>query len=1207
MIRALNPKILTPEDPSYKAVEELRDVIEEALKKGEIRNVALTGPFGSGKSSILLTLRKNFNKFEYLPISLATLKSEEDLKEKDDKVKTVPIAGETTKGNAVKADDEETAKETENTNNEIEKINRRIEYSILQQLIYREKITTVPNSRLRRIVHISEEKLNCFSWYAIGLIFAIVIVFFPDFIGTQSLLKAIGLGKFISFLRFCGFLYLLHVIYLSVKSFIRTYSNSKLNKLNLKDMHIEIKEENSIFNKYLDEILYFFQVTKYNVVIIEDLDRFGTPDIFLKLRELNQLLNESKVIDRNIVFVYAVKDDIFLDEERTKFFDYITTVIPVINPSNSKDKLLEALKERGLKEKEIDDGDLREIAFFIQDMRILTNIANEFQQYREKLCTEKNQNLNLTKLLAMIVYKNYHPKDFAMLHRRDGKVFSCIKEKDTFVKGALVEFELKEKALEVEYQEYLKTKHLKEAELRLLYLYKLKNHCTSDLRMFIIKDNEYTLETIAENEELFNTLISSSSINYRYTNYYNDNKRSSRDVNLEEIDKTMQFKTRMALLKNGDGEKEFEKKRAKLRRTKLSVHRYKLSTLIRYYKQGNSETYKQIGLSEMMDVFIRNGFIDEEYYDYISFFYEGMVSLADRELLLSIKRDIAKGYSYHIDKVENFVKELLPYMFETQAILNNDLLDFVALFHDEYFDQMMYLLEKDNAPLDFLAQYYHYGKQQKLVYEHYIKWNERGSWINIESWKNDDEKNTLIEGWLKYSKKICKEARGWLNNHYEFLTDRFENIGKERCLDLVIDSEFKKLNDKNSELLKQSIDNQAYEINSHNLCLITNFICNDLHVEEGNINLSRIRDTKDTTFIKHIESNIEKTILHFSMDCKDETKASILFILNNEKINPNDKTDYLVGQNNLLDDDNTIESEEMKELAYSLFLINPTWKNVLSYYSNSNKDESILIKYIEHFSEKLGSQIIEEDNNEYISLGIYLLVSNRLAFSAYSSIIKSFNGEFKGYDGIKNLEQNRLDLLLSHNMLPFCDENTDLLKGMGIYADYLIKYHKQLLENISTSYISDSKVAYKLLSSNVFTYEEKKKIISNTSIDIFTETDRIANLALEVIKNTDIKNIDKDTIIRVVGNSSIEAYKVYIISLLILEYNYDESKIIELLNLLGGKYTDIAERTKRPVLEKTDWNVKLAEVLRHKGFISSVKEGKEGIRIHPRKNVMDIM
>ena len=65
----------------------------------------------------------------------------------------------------------------------------------------------------------------------------------------------------------------------------------------------------------------------------------------------------------------------------------------------------------------------------------------------------------------MIVYKNYHPKDFAMLHRREGKVYSCIKAKPLFAKFALNEIELKEKELEKEYQEYLRVRHLKEAEV----------------------------------------------------------------------------------------------------------------------------------------------------------------------------------------------------------------------------------------------------------------------------------------------------------------------------------------------------------------------------------------------------------------------------------------------------------------------------------------------------------------------------------------------------------------------------------------------------------------------------------------------------------------------------------------------------------------------------------------------------------------------
>lgn len=1169
MIRSLNPKLLTPDDPSYKTVEELKGVIEEALNEGKIKNIALTGPFGSGKSSILLTLRKTFNNFEYLPISLATLK----------------------------ADEEENP--PQKTDEEIEKLNRRIEYSILQQLIYREKTSTVQNSRFKRIIHIEEGTLRKISLNAILFFISFLIAFEPKWLRVESICNALNWGDYNIIFDSIAILYMLTILYFVVKYFVQSYGNSKLNKLNLKDGVIEIEEETSIFNNHLDEILYFFQVTKYNVVIIEDLDRFGSPDIFLKLRELNQLLNESKIVDRNIVFVYAVKDDIFLDEDRTKFFDYITTVIPVINPSNSKDKLLEALKERGLEENVIKDGDLRDIAFFIQDMRILTNIANEFQQYREKLCAEDNQHLDMTKLLAMIVYKNYYPKDFAMLHRREGKIYTCIKNKPTFAKGALDEIALKKQALEREYQEYLSVRHLKEEDLRLLFLSRIGNVCSGQFVDFVINGKTYTIEQISKSEELFNKLISESKIHYRAKNSMGSIFGSQVNVDCKSIDRSMNYTQRLKILKKS--EKDFERKREVLRREKLNVYKYKLSELIGHYKQGDSATYKKIELSEMMDVFIRRGFIDEEYYDYISFFYEGMVSLADRELLLSIKRDIPKEYSYHIDKIENFVQELLPYMFETKAILNNDLLDYVAVSHKDYFDLMMYLLETDQAPLDFLAQYYLYGNAQKQVYGHYIKWNEIQSWINIESWSNNDEKNTLIEGWLKYSKNLCEEARRWLNCHYEFLTDRFEDIGKERCLDLVIGAEFKKLNDKNPELLKHSIDNLAYEIHSYNLCLMVNYLCNDSRVKEGNLNLSRIRDTKYGIFIEHIENNIDKAIMYFSRDCKDETKDSILFILNSEKIKTDDKASYLIGQKELLDDDSNIDTDELKTLAYSLFLIDPTWGNVVSYYNKKNKDENILIKYIEHFSDKLGNQIVETDHNEYLSLEAYLLGTNKLAISAYSSIIKSFSGKFDGYNDLKKLDKDRLLLLLSHHMLPFGEKNTILLKDTAIYADYLIEYHKQLLENLSVSYISDSEVAYRLLSSEAFADEEKKRIITITPKEILIESTKLANQVLNIIINTDLKDIEEKTIIALLEKASNESYKVYIISSLIFEYNCNDSKITALLNLLGGKYTDIAERSKRPVLEKTKWNIKLAEALKHKEFISSAKEEKDGIRIYPKR------
>lgn len=1194
MLEPLLPKDLTEKDAAFKTVEELHEVIDKALDKGEIKNIALTGLFGSGKSSVLQTLRKRYKEFEYLPISLATLRSEEEESDGEEEVQEgIQENSGQPKGNESKSSNGYSCHKSEK---QVEKLNRRIEYSILQQLIYRERTSTVQNSRFRRIVHIEENRLRTYAWFAIGLILAIIVVFFPNFGDVRSLLISYGLGRFLPFLKLSGFAFILYIIYLSVKSFVKSYCNSKLNKLNLKDMYIEIEEENSIFNKHLDEILYFFQVTKYNVVIIEDLDRFGTSDIFLKLRELNQLLYESKIVGRNVVFVYAVKDDMFINEERTKFFDYITTVIPVINPSNSKSKLKEALEKVGVENGVIKDGDLADMAFFIQDMRILTNIVNEFSQYKEKL-TEKGQKLNLTKLLAMIVYKNYHPKDFAMLHRREGKVYSCIKAKPLFAKFALNEIELKEKELEKEYQEYLRVRHLKEADLRLLYLYKLKNYCTDDLRKFMIKDSEYSLEAIAENEQLFNMLISTSCINYRYTNYYHNNVSASKNVNLEEINKAMQFKTRMVLLKSG--EEEFKKKREEFNLEKLNVHRYKLRKLVADYKQGVDGLYNSLGLSPMMDVFIRRGFIDEEYYDYISFFYEGMLSWSDRELLLSIKRDIPLEYSYHIDKVENFVKELLSYMFESNAILNNDLLDFLAKHSSRYednFNLIMYRLETENAPLDFLAQYYALGKEQSKVFKHYVDWDKEQSWNAIDLWHNAEEQNQLREGWLKYSENLGDNSQEWLNQHFDFITARVESIGLNRCKHLVATGCFKQLNEKNSELLRCVIDNCTYEINVHNLCVITSSLQRE-NITSEKLNLSRIVATGYTCFVDFIRNNIVKALPCFSIQCKDETQDSILFLLNNDLLSHEEKKNYLCRQINLLISSEGIKTGELITLAYQLFLITPTWNNVVVYYHCKHKDQDTYIKYIEYYAWRLGKSNFIGSEADYQTLFRDLLGTNLLGIKAYKSIIDSFDKQFDGDEYLKNLEAERLKVLLSHSKLPFSDKNTALLKETDAYADYLLFHHLAFFENKQSSYFTKAEVAEKVLNSNKFTLEQKRELVSVIPENILLDSPMLANIVLDILSKSDMSTLKENTIIELLQRADNKGKRVRLVASMIDSFDYDFSKIEELLQILGGKYQEITKAFSRVTLTGNDWNTSLASALSRKGFISYSKSEDGKIRI----------
>ena len=570
----LLPKKLSKNDASYKTVEDLNKALSVA-KEQNIKNIAITGPFGSGKSSVLYTLMKDFDTKdrEYLPISLATLQANNEHGTED---------GSNNQPNL----------ET----NKIENLNRKIEYSILQQLIYRETAATVPNSRFRRIAHLPHRLLCLYAGGMILTILAILILFEPVWLRVESLYQLFNFGIFWNTIFDCiAAIWILYALFCLFKYILKSYGNSKLNKLNLKDGEIELVEDNSIFNKHLDEILYFFQVTKYNVVIIEDLDRFGTSNIFLKLRELNQLVNESKIVGRHITFVYAIKDDVFKDEERTKFFDYITTVIPVINPSNSKDKLKELLISKGFEENEIPDDDLSEMAFFIQDMRILTNIVNEYKQYREKLCTDKTQKLNLTKLLAMIVYKNYYPQDFAQLHRREGKVYSCISKKRIFVEDAIKVIENRKKEIQNEEKAALNEKHIKIEELRLLLLYKIKNAINNKMRNIYIGNQSYVFEAIAKDNGLFDKLITQSSIKYECFDYYGSVNQMTSSINLKTIDKDTNYLERISLIKKDPSN--FQNEYQKIKNELIAVKSLRLKDVISLYNLSESELYHSIHLS----------------------------------------------------------------------------------------------------------------------------------------------------------------------------------------------------------------------------------------------------------------------------------------------------------------------------------------------------------------------------------------------------------------------------------------------------------------------------------------------------------------------------------------------------------------------------------------------------------------------------------
>ena len=1170
----LLPELISPTDDAYAVVKDLNEVLNLAFEQKRIRNIALTGPYGSGKSSILETLKTLIPKErKTLHISLATLRVDDTT---IDPYKTSP--------------EQKEREEAE------EVLNRKIEYSILQQLIYHEKAQTVPGSRLRRILHVTPQRLCRYSLEVVGFVLAFFVAFEPSWARIETLCTLFNWGQLNVIADIIAVLYMLAGIWCAVRKLIPNYANSKLNKFSLKDASIELNEDTSIFNRHLDEILYFFQATPYDVVIIEDLDRFGTSKIFLKLRELNFLLNESNAIERHIVFLYAVKDDIFKDEERTKFFDYLSTVIPVINPSNSKAKLKEALKERGFKEGcqggnlvGMPDSDLSELAFFIQDMRMLKNIANEFAQYYE-LLVKKNVHLDKIKLLAMIVYKNYHPQDFAMLHCRQGKVYQCLNKKVDFVKLALREIEQKKTAFAKFKQRKKDNAHLQEIDLRILLLEKVRSLLPDTFYRIQLRNEYHRLTDVASDSNLFEELMSLTNVQFQYWNngYYGGLSTNTIDIDTNALNKEIDYNNRLKAIRATP--QEILEHEASLARQEMEIRSYTLQNLLSLLDLQECKEYMEIGLTPMMDVFLRLGYLNEEYYDYISYFYEGMITQNDHDLLLSIKRRIVQLPTTPIDRIENFYMELQPYMFQHKAILNNHLMDHSARVHPESFELIMKVVEKKDAPLDFLAQYYLLGKEQQRVFEHFIRWGKGKSWDMIERHGNESEKADLQEAWLRFSGDMVSAPQKWLNKNFQFIASRYERIGRERCLQLCRESEFEEIDSSVKDLIDYLIEHSTYTPSLHNLYVIVSYLMKE-SVSEDMMNYSWCLATSNSNFIQYVDENIEACLKFFSGNSKREYSNVILKLLNNDEIDSTFKTQYLSGQENKLADYSGLSEEGMK-LATQLFLIEPTWKNVIWYFKERKEVTAELSLYIHNFVTELSEQdagSIEETQSIFENIAVY----SDFSTTSLSKLLKAFSGNHLNGIDVSELKPERLVLLLENGRFPFTAENTGYLKGTTVFGAYLITHRTEMLAQISPDFFERPSVSSEILTSEKFSLVQKEKILRVVPESHLHSSETIANATIEVIVNQTTATIGEGTQIEIVKKSTLENMKLRLITKMIQSAScYDE--ITEFLKLLGGTYGEIADREKHPKIAINAENRALLEELKAKGFISSYSEDKDG-------------
>ena len=395
-------------------ISNYKQALDQAFSEPSLKNIAITGPYGAGKSSVLesylqsqLAIKENY-KEKCLRISLSHLQPT--------KAGNPLCGGEASAG---------TCKETEVAGSAYQ-MEQLLEGKIINQIVHKipQKVAKVAGFSV-----IDEEPKDdsCMFSLISAVIIGIILVFWCIPSITSPVIR-----HFFFHYSYPVSIILFGVLLLLISAIVTlTYSHgaavqsffAHIHRVKLQGNEIELfqNEEAGYFDKYLDSILHMLNHSGKQFFIFEDIDRFDTTLIFERLKEINELVNAKREKEDKapIKFIYLLRDDIFINKERAKFFDFLIPIIPVTNTKNSSDKLFAILARYRLKE-QVNSDLVRALGLYIEDYRLIKNIANEFRIYFAAL-GQRNK-LNPNKMLSMIVYKNLFPKDFVDLQKQQGYV-----------------------------------------------------------------------------------------------------------------------------------------------------------------------------------------------------------------------------------------------------------------------------------------------------------------------------------------------------------------------------------------------------------------------------------------------------------------------------------------------------------------------------------------------------------------------------------------------------------------------------------------------------------------------------------------------------------------------------------------------------------------------------------------------------------------
>lgn len=1175
------------------------EVYEEAFKyifeNTDIKNVAIAGPYSAGKSSLLESYKKKHNNKKFLHISLAHFED---------------VSGQ---------NDRDNVKDTETV----------LEGKILNQLIQQIKVENIPqtNFRVKRTVN----NAKCVTFSLGTVIFLLAILHLKYFKAwscwiaslTDSCLKTL-LQKFANpySLIFSGILATV-ILGLGVYQIIKTQKNKNIfRKLSVQGNEIEIfgEEENSYFDKYLNEVLYLFENSGVDVIVFEDLDRFDNNKIFERLREINILSNirlqnrkEKKLVEP-LRFFYLLRDDIFVNKDRTKFFDFILPVVPVLDSSNAYDQIKEHFEKGGIFTV-FDDKFLRGLSLYIDDMRVLKNIYNEFMVYYNKLNTIE---LNPNKMLAMVTYKNIFPRDFSDLQLNQGFVHELFSRKEEFIarEKKKCEEKIESKKIQIDNVKAEKLESITELndvkdakERRISRYYPQHTEDTRKYNEWVKNVYPFRKRAIEDKEKSNLPTLEAELLSLETERRKIDNKTLHEIINRENIDEIFRITSQNEI------------------------------AIVNEFKEIKSSDY-----FALLKYLIRYGHIDESYNDYMTFFYENSLTKGDKMFLRSITDKIAKPFSYSIDNVSLVMENLDIFDFEQEETLNFDLFGYLLANKSKQNILLCFIEQlRKGEKFQFISEFFETGREKKnLVVMINNQWPQFFEEVISGQKMSIKQVREYSIATLLYTKETDLSAvnvdnclTDYISSQQDYLA--MENPDTTKLCDVMkeLKVSFIKIDYhvSNIDLFDAVYRNALYKININNIRLMLEM---EYHIEDmenvPNHYISSIYSQPEQPLYEYMQENADlfmESILDSFADGFTDNSNDAVQIINHPMIAKEYKVAYIKRLETLIDILANINDVMYQTELIAKQGVQYTVDNILEYFGKVELTEH-LVEFINFGSECLDynsaeeAELVESFWNQCIS-------NEKLSLQKYREILLSISPIYSEFD-IVGIPNDKMNILITENFIPMTEETLVFIRNnykdckMQYIINDILKYAdiaignlasadevKQLLscdivDDIKIKLLSEIKEKISILNqnySNAVMVHILRNNLDESDLPVLYENYReydpdvqheilaIAKENIELI-TVNSQKVCRDIVGELIKDATINKNdRIDLFVAIINGMTSDEcKKYLEVLSL--NEFVKIFEQNRRPKIPINVVNQKILNALKGAGFVESFVKDEEG-------------